>query len=104
MIELGWLEREYTGTNKTKWDGVLFKTGQHCISPGFIEFSGGSNGASTTDKEHNDVMKLYRKMIDVLNAYPPHVSKEIFCMRYYGKYFLSCFECVNTNCAFFKNR
>ncbi|GAA5809211.1 hypothetical protein MFLAVUS_002616 [Mucor flavus] len=83
IVELGWLEQEYTRTNKTKWDGILFKTGQHCISSGFIEFSGGSNGASTSDKEHNDIMKLYSKMVDVLNVYPPHVNKEIFCMRYY---------------------
>lgn len=89
IIELGWLEREFTGTNKTKWDGILFKTGHHCISPGFIEFSGGSNGAFTSDKERHDIMKLYNKMIEVLDGYPSHVNKEIFCMRYYGKYIYS---------------
>lgn len=58
IVELGWLEREYFGTNKTKWDEVLFKTGDHKISPGFIEFSGGMNDASTPEKERRDVVAL----------------------------------------------
>lgn len=36
IIELGWLEREYYATHKTKWDGVLLKVDDHKISPGFV--------------------------------------------------------------------
>ncbi|CAO3698575.1 unnamed protein product [Rhizopus stolonifer] len=47
IVELSWLEREYFGANKTKWDGVLFKTGNHRVSPGFVEFSGRVHDATT---------------------------------------------------------
>ncbi|KAG1444908.1 hypothetical protein G6F55_012161 [Rhizopus delemar] len=59
IVELVWLEREYFGTNKTKWDGILFKEGDHKISPGFVEFSGGVNDATTPEKERRGVKKLY---------------------------------------------
>ncbi|PHZ12282.1 uncharacterized protein RHIMIDRAFT_142710 [Rhizopus microsporus ATCC 52813] len=81
IVELGWLEREYFGTNKTKWDGVLFKTGDHKVSPGFVEFSGGVNDATTPEKERRDAKKLYSMMIDVMNRYPVNVKKQIFCIR-----------------------
>ncbi|KAG1534741.1 hypothetical protein G6F46_006687 [Rhizopus delemar] len=84
IVELGWLEREYFGTSKTKWDGVLFKTGDHKVSPGFVEFSGGVNDATTPEKERCDVKKLYSMMIDVMNGYPTKVKKQIFCIRFYG--------------------
>ncbi|KAG1047790.1 hypothetical protein G6F43_009784 [Rhizopus delemar] len=80
IVELGWLEREYFGTSKTKWDGVLFKTGDHKLSPGFVEFSGGVNDATTPEKERCDVKKLYSMMIDVMNGYPAKVKKQIFCI------------------------
>ncbi|KAG1151266.1 hypothetical protein G6F37_004810 [Rhizopus arrhizus] len=80
IVKLGWLEREYFGTNKTKWDGVLFKTGDHKVSLGFVEFSGGVNDTSTPEKERRDVKKLYSMMIDVMNGYPANVKKQIFCI------------------------
>lgn len=83
IVELGWLEREYFGTNKTKWDGVLFKTGDHKVSPGFVEFSGGVNDATTPEKERCEVKKLYSMMIDVMNGYPANAKKKIFCIRFY---------------------
>lgn len=76
IVELGWLEREYFGTNKTKWDGVLFKTGDHKVSPGFVEFSGGVNDATTPEKERCEVKKLYSMMIDVMNGYPANAKKK----------------------------
>ncbi|KAI9004819.1 hypothetical protein CLU79DRAFT_806486 [Phycomyces nitens] len=84
IVELGWIEREYFGTSRAKWDGILFKTGDHKVSPGFVEFSGGAHDATTTEKERCDVKKLYRMMIDVMNGYPSNVKKQIFCIRFYG--------------------
>ncbi|KAI8876579.1 hypothetical protein K501DRAFT_298739 [Backusella circina FSU 941] len=52
------------------WDGVLFKTGDHKVSLGFVEFSGGVNDATTPEKERHDVKKIYSMMIDVMNGYP----------------------------------
>ncbi|KAI8638120.1 hypothetical protein BD408DRAFT_453816 [Parasitella parasitica] len=83
IIELGWLEREYYATHKTKWDGVLFKVDDHKISPGFLEFSGGANNNTTITKERRDVKKLYSKMIDVMNQYSPKIRKKSFCIRFY---------------------
>lgn len=88
IIELGWLEREYYATHKTKWDGVLFKVDDHKISPGFVEFSGGANNNTTITKERRDVKKLYSKIIDVMNGYSPKIRKNSFCIRFYGKAFL----------------
>jgi hypothetical protein len=84
IVELGLLEREYFGTNKTKWDGVLFKTDDHKVSPGFVEFSGGVNDATTPEKGQRDVKKLYSMMIDVMNGYPANFKKQIFCIRFCG--------------------
>lgn len=55
VIEIRWLDRKFHGINKTKWDGMLFKTGHRNIPPGFLEFSGGANGASASDKERCDI-------------------------------------------------
>ncbi|KAI8368688.1 hypothetical protein BD560DRAFT_454735 [Blakeslea trispora] len=88
IIELGWLEREYYATHKTKWDGVLFKVDDHKISPGFVEFSGGVNSSTTVTKERRDLEKLYSKIIDVMNGYSPKIRKNSFCIRFYGKAFL----------------
>lgn len=84
IVELGWLEREYYSTGKTKWDGVLFHTNDHTISPGFVEFSGGMKDNTTLTKERRDVTKLYTKMIELIKAYPSTVEKHVFCIRFYG--------------------
>ncbi|KAI8330396.1 hypothetical protein EDC96DRAFT_548954 [Choanephora cucurbitarum] len=83
IIELGWLEREYYATQKAKWDGVLFKVDDHKISPGFVEFSGGTNSNTTLTKERHDIKKLYSKIIDVISQYPPNIRKSSFCIRFY---------------------
>lgn len=86
VIELGWLEREYYASSKTKWDGSLFKVDDRRISPGFIEFSGGANDATAVEKERRDIIKLYSMMFDVMDVYPSH-AKFFFDMRFYSKVF-----------------
>ncbi|KAG1152240.1 hypothetical protein G6F37_001049 [Rhizopus arrhizus] len=71
VIELGWLEREYYASSKTKWDDCR-------ISPVFIEFSGGANDATAVEKERRDIIKLYSMMINVMDAYPSHAKKKIW--------------------------
>ncbi|KAL0141774.1 hypothetical protein V8B55DRAFT_1595710 [Mucor lusitanicus] len=83
IVELGWLEREYYSTGKTKWDGVLFNTNDHTISPGFVEFSGGVKDNTTMTKECRDVFKLYTKMIELIRSYPDTAKKHVFCIRFY---------------------
>ncbi|KAG1302543.1 hypothetical protein G6F64_010838 [Rhizopus arrhizus] len=77
IVELGWLERDYYSTEKTKWDGVLFHTNNHTISPGFVEFSGGVKDNTTLTKERRDVSKLYTKMIGLIKSYPSTVMFRI---------------------------
>ncbi|KAI9336898.1 hypothetical protein BD770DRAFT_331990, partial [Pilaira anomala] len=84
IVELGWLEREYYRTSKTKWDGVLFKTDDHKVSPGFVEFSGGVNDSTSLEKEKSDILKLYNMMMNVMSGYPPHIKKQMFCIRFYA--------------------
>ncbi|KAG1140431.1 hypothetical protein G6F37_010678 [Rhizopus arrhizus] len=64
IIELGWLEREYYATHKTKWDGVLLKVDDHKISPGFVEFSGGANNNTTITKERRDFVNELLTIMD----------------------------------------
>lgn len=66
VIELGWLEREFYSTDRSKFDGVLFKVGDKSISPGLIEFSGGINDKTPSRKNSNDIEKLYSSMIKVM--------------------------------------
>jgi hypothetical protein len=47
VIELGWLECEFFASEKSKWDGVLFKVGDKSCSAGLIEFSEGCNGRTS---------------------------------------------------------
>ncbi|KAG0959794.1 hypothetical protein G6F31_011298 [Rhizopus arrhizus] len=77
IVELGWLERDYYSTEKTKWDGVLFHTNSHTISPGFVEISGGVKDNTTLTKERRDVSKLYTKMIGLIKSYPSTVMFRI---------------------------
>ncbi|KAI9366636.1 hypothetical protein BD770DRAFT_311514, partial [Pilaira anomala] len=50
VIELGWLEREFYSTDRSKFDEVLFKVEKKWISPGLIEFSGGINDKTSSRK------------------------------------------------------
>lgn len=67
VIELGWLEREFYSTDRTKFDGILFKVGNKSISPALVEFSGGLNDKTFSRKSSKDIEKLYRSMIKVMN-------------------------------------
>ncbi len=54
VIELGWLEREFFSTDRTKFDGIIFKFGDKSIAPGLVEFSGGINDKTSSQKNmHN---------------------------------------------------
>lgn len=86
IVELGCLEREYYSTGKTRWNGVLFHTNDHTISPGFVEFSGRVNDRTTLKKGHRDILKLYTKMIKLIKSYPSTVKKYVFCIRFYGNF------------------
>lgn len=43
VIELGWLEKELFSTNRTKFDGIIFKVLNKSIALGPVEFSRGIN-------------------------------------------------------------
>ncbi|ORE19758.1 hypothetical protein BCV71DRAFT_226096 [Rhizopus microsporus] len=58
VIELGWLECEFFASEKSKWDGVLFKVGDKFCSTGLIEFSGGCNDRTPNCKNQHDVTKF----------------------------------------------
>lgn len=81
IIELGWLEREFYSTDRAKFDGVLFKVGDKTISPALIEFSGGLNDKTSQRKNSNDIEKLYRNLIKVMNNNKPN---HMFCIRCFG--------------------
>ena len=66
VIELGWLEREFYSTDRSKFDGALFKVGKKSISLGLIEFSGGINDKTSSRKNSKDIEKLYSSMIKVM--------------------------------------
>lgn len=82
MIELGWLEREFCSTDRTKFDGIIFKVGNKSISPGLVEFSGGINDRTSSLKNTKDIEKLYSNMI---KAMEDSKADKMFCMRCYGK-------------------
>lgn len=83
IVELAWLERECAATEKSKWDGVLFKIREKDVSVALVEFSGGSNDKTSTIKESSDIEKLYTKMLKVINDTDP-IPKALYCVRFYG--------------------
>ncbi|KAG1459276.1 hypothetical protein G6F56_006198 [Rhizopus delemar] len=83
IIELGWLEREFYSTDRAKFDGVLFKVGDKTVSPAFIEFSGGLNDKTSQRKNSNDIEKLYRNLIKVMND---NKTNHMFCIRCFDHY------------------
>ncbi|KAG1294838.1 hypothetical protein G6F66_004867 [Rhizopus arrhizus] len=80
IIELGWLERELYSTDRTKFDGILYKVGNKSISPVLIEFSGGINDKTSSHKNSKDIEKLYRNMIKIMNDIK---TDRMMCMRCY---------------------
>ena len=82
VIELGWLEREFCSTDRTKFDGIIFKVGNKSIAPGLLEFSGGINDKTSSLKYTKDIGKLYSNMIKTM---VDSKADKMFCMRCYGK-------------------
>ncbi|KAI8988746.1 hypothetical protein BDB01DRAFT_719354, partial [Pilobolus umbonatus] len=56
IIELGWLEREFYLTDRTNFDGVLFKAGDKSVSPTLVEFAGGVNDNTSPPKYTKDIV------------------------------------------------
>ena len=81
IIELAWLEREFYLTDRSKFDGILFKVGNKSIAPVIIEFSGGINDKTSSRKNSNDIEKLYRNMAKIMKDTD---TDQMFCMRCYG--------------------
>lgn len=82
VIELGWLEREFFSTGRTKFDGIVFKAGNKSIAPGLLEFSGGINDKTPYQKNAKDIQKLYTNMVKVMGDI---TTDKMFCMRCFGK-------------------
>lgn len=111
VVELGWLEREFFASKKSKWDGVLFKVGNKSCSSGSIEFSGECNDRTPNSKKLRDITKLYSKLLEIINTQRNSAKEQTFCMRYYGKItvYLSMILCSMTipfflaeNCIYFE--
>ncbi|KAI8081089.1 hypothetical protein BDF21DRAFT_462743 [Thamnidium elegans] len=83
IAELAWLERECAATEKSKWNGVLFKVRERHISVALMEFSGGSNDKTSSIKESCDIEKLYTKMLKVIDD-TDHIPKAMYCVRFYA--------------------
>lgn len=81
VIELGWLEREFYLTDRSKFDDILFKIGNKSIAPALIEFSGGINDRTSSRKNSNDIKKLCRSMTKIMKDTN---TDQMFCMRCYG--------------------
>lgn len=81
IIELGWLERELYLTDRSKFDGILFKIRSKSVAPALIEFSGGINDRTSSRKNSNDIKKLYRNMTKIMKDTD---TDQMFCMRCYG--------------------
>ncbi|KAL0088350.1 hypothetical protein F4703DRAFT_1915457 [Phycomyces blakesleeanus] len=81
VIELGWLEREFYLTDRTKFDGILFKVGNKTICPALVEFSGGINDHTSLHKNSNDIKKLYFNMAKIMTETK---TESLFCIRFYG--------------------
>lgn len=82
VVEVGWLEREFFSTNRTKFDGIIFKVGNKSVTAGLLEFSGGVNDKTSPLKYTKDVKKLYSNMIKVM---VDTKADKMFCLRCYGK-------------------
>ncbi|KAG2231473.1 hypothetical protein INT48_008801 [Thamnidium elegans] len=78
-----WLERECAATEKSKWNGVLFKVRERHISVALMEFSGGSNDKTSSIKESCDIEKLYTKMLKAIDD-TDHIPKAMYCVRFYA--------------------
>lgn len=85
VVELVWLEHEFFTSEKSKWDGVLFKVGDKSCSAGLIEFSGGCNDKTPNSKKQRDITKLYSELLQIINTQSSSSTEQTFYMRYYSK-------------------
>ncbi|KAL0087881.1 hypothetical protein J3Q64DRAFT_1820887 [Phycomyces blakesleeanus] len=81
VIELGWLEREFFSTDRTKFDGIIFKVGDKSIAPGLVEFSGVINDKTSSQINAKDIEKLYTNMVKVMEDIK---TDKMFCIRCFG--------------------
>lgn len=97
IIELGWLEREFYLTDRTKFDGVLFgvlfKAGDKSVSSTLVEFAGSVNDNTSSLKNSNDIKKLYVNMIKIMKDTG---ADKMFCMRCYDNN-MPCLIPINSN-------
>lgn len=77
ILKLGWVERTFCGSDRTKWDGINFNVGNRKLAPMLFEFSGGCNDKTSKTKESRDISKLYSKMVDIIKDLPPVAAKEM---------------------------
>ncbi|KAG1289377.1 hypothetical protein G6F65_000201 [Rhizopus arrhizus] len=83
IIYLDGSKEIFCSTDRSKFDGVLFKVGKKSICLGLIEFSGGINDKTSSRKNSKDIEKLYSSMIKVMKDAK---TNRMFCMRCYGHY------------------
>ncbi|KAG1493987.1 hypothetical protein G6F47_007703 [Rhizopus delemar] len=83
ILKLGWVERTFCGTDRAKWDGIIFNVGNRKLAPMLFAFSGGCNDKTSKIKEGCDISKLYSKMVDTIKDLPSVVSKEMYCVRFF---------------------
>lgn len=101
IIERGWLERELYSTDRTKFDGILFKVENKSISPALIEFSGGINDKTSSQKNSKDIVKLCRNTIKVMNDIK---TDRMMCTRCYGNNMLYLIRVILYSSPLFCNR
>ncbi|KAG1050356.1 hypothetical protein G6F43_007364 [Rhizopus delemar] len=82
ILKLGWVERSFCGSDRTKWDGIIFNVGNRKLAPMLFEFSGGCNDKTSKTKESHDISKLYSKMVDMIKDLPPVAAKEMYYARF----------------------
>lgn len=84
IMQLERLENDHCLTNRSKWDGMLFKADNKSVSLGLVAFSGGSpQFNATARKEASDVNKLYQSLKVVIDIPPESIPSEVYCIRYY---------------------
>ncbi|KAI8879475.1 hypothetical protein K501DRAFT_296998 [Backusella circina FSU 941] len=74
-------DREFFSTDRTKFDGIILKVGDKSIAPGLVEFSGGINDKTSSQKNAKDIEKLYTNMVKVMEDIK---TDKMLCMKCFG--------------------
>ncbi|CAO3703941.1 unnamed protein product [Rhizopus stolonifer] len=82
VIELGRPEREFCSTDRTKFDRIIFKSGNKSIILGLVGSSGGISNRTSSLKNTKDIEKLHSNMIKAMKN---SKADKMFCVRYYEK-------------------